>query len=96
VLRLSKKANLVRNHFRINFNENEENSFFPNIVAVPCTDYTLTVNISEVGKKKNHIKFTKYLPLKKINQSGKISAASEEVILEVEVVADHMQQQMLT
>lgn len=51
----------MRDQFKIQLNENETDSFFPNMILVPLTDYHLTVNIAEIGNKNNRAKFTKYL-----------------------------------
>ena len=73
---------MTNGNVEILFKEDNYNSFFPNLVALPCTDYSLTVSVSEVGKMNNHHKFTKYLPLKLYKKAGRGAATSDEVTVD--------------
>lgn len=58
------------------------------MVVLPCTDYSLTVSVSEVGKKHNHHKFTKYLPFKLYKKGGRSTATSDEVTVDFEIISE--------
>lgn len=88
LLKVSKQSLLANGNFKITFREEETESFFPNLVAVPCTDYSLTVAVGEVGKKHNQHKFTKYFPLKLYKKGGRGTAASEDVTVDFEIIND--------
>lgn len=69
----------MRNYFSITFSEKEENSYFPNIVALPLTDFLLTVSAAELGKEGSHAKFTKYLSLRNVKDKQFVKVQSEDV-----------------
>ena len=44
-VKVNTRSESVRNQLMINFNEKEEDIFYPNIVVLPLTDFLLGVNL---------------------------------------------------
>jgi len=85
----------LRNQITVNFNEEEEDKFFPNIVVLPLTDFQLAVNLVEFGPKGNRIKFTKYISLRNMKDKKNINVQCEEVHLAAEIIQDGEEQEKL-
>ncbi len=76
-MKLNKKVSLVRDHFNIMLNETDVHSTLPNIVLLPLTDFHLTINLTEVGKRTNHAKFTYYLSLRGLKEKKRMKITCE-------------------
>jgi hypothetical protein len=58
------------------------------MILLPLTDYHISINLCEVGKKGNHVKLTKYLTLRYLKEKTRVMVKCEEISLEVEVIKD--------
>lgn len=76
-LKITKKAYLCRNQFTVSFDEKEQNSYFPNVVALPLTDFQVNVSVLEFGKPANRTKYTKYIALRNIKDRKNIKVQCE-------------------
>lgn len=84
-MKINKKCNLIRDHFKVSLKEDDAENYFPNILCFPSTDFNLVVTLSEFGKIANKTKFTKYINLKnpKAEMNGNYTINCGEVKLDV-------------
>ena len=85
----------LRNQITVDFKEEEEDKFFPNIMVLPLTDFQLGVNLVEFGPKGNRTKFTKYISLRNMKDKKNVNIQCEEVHLSAEIIQDQEEQEKL-
>ena len=73
----SKRMCSSRKELTFNFEENEGESFFPNVVILPLTDFNLKLSVVEFNRRDNRVKYSKYVSLRGVKVAGKINVQCE-------------------
>lgn len=85
-IKLHKTLQLINGQLTFTFDEEDSESFFPNIILLPLIDYHITVTIYELSNPQEKIKYTKYCCLRKSKMDELVVVHSQEVTLEFKLM----------